>query len=68
MTKFGNCRDLTLYISANYGAEKTKIHYIGLKGEFSAVKREPVKATYEVLPGVKKTSNELEQSGSHTIS
>lgn len=57
-----------MFISANYGAEHTKIHYIGLKGEFTALKREPVRATYEVVPGAKKTSNELELSGSHTIS
>lgn len=56
-----------MFISQNYGAERTKIHYIGLKGEFTALKREPVRATYEVLPGVKKTSNELEQSGSHAV-
>lgn len=68
LTKFGNCRSVTMFISQNYGADRTKIHYIGLKGEFTPMKREPVRATYELVPTASKNANPAEQAGSHTIS
>jgi len=34
---FNNVSVLTMYICENYGADKTRIYYIGLKGEFTQV-------------------------------
>jgi hypothetical protein len=47
-TKFGNVRSLTLFISSNFGAERTVLSYIGLKGEFTILKQDPVITNYEV--------------------
>jgi PITH domain len=50
-TKFGNVRSLTLFISSNFGAERTVLSYIGLKGEFTVLKQDPVITNYEVITG-----------------
>eukprot|EP01116_Phalansterium_solitarium_P000757 TRINITY_DN10608_c0_g1_i1.p1 TRINITY_DN10608_c0_g1~~TRINITY_DN10608_c0_g1_i1.p1 ORF type:complete len:211 (-),score=37.56 TRINITY_DN10608_c0_g1_i1:103-735(-) len=58
IVKFSSVSSLTMYIPANFGAERTRITYIGLKGDFSlAGKREAVIAAYEAkpLPGDHKT-------------
>lgn len=56
-----------MFISHNYGAEHTKIHYIGLKGEFTPMKRGPVEAMYELVPNASKNQNPLEQAGAHLV-
>mmetsp|Transcript_31010 Transcript_31010/g.34582 ORF Transcript_31010/g.34582 Transcript_31010/m.34582 type:complete len:232 (+) Transcript_31010:22-717(+) len=50
MAKFARVRSLTLHFSANFGAEVTKILYIGLKGEYREFKRQAVNVTYELRP------------------
>ena len=37
MSKFINVSSLTLYFPNNFGAELTKVYYIGFKGEFTTV-------------------------------
>ena len=37
ITKFQNVTHLTLFFPDNFGAEETKIHFIGLKGEYHEV-------------------------------
>lgn len=66
--KFGNCRDVTMYITQNFGADRTKIHFIGLKGEFTPMKRGPVHAQYELVPATSKQSNPAESSASQPLS
>lgn len=39
IAKFTNVSSLNLFIPENYGADKTKIYYIGLKGDFENVKK-----------------------------
>ncbi|KAI8820091.1 galactose-binding domain-like protein [Fimicolochytrium jonesii] len=51
MTKFQNVRHLTLYFPSNFGAEVTRIFYIGLKGEWDVIKKDPVITVYEVRYG-----------------
>ena len=37
MARFNNCESLSLYFDKNFGADETKICYIGLRGDFSEV-------------------------------
>ncbi|KAI9004040.1 galactose-binding domain-like protein [Gaertneriomyces semiglobifer] len=47
IAKFSNVKSLALYIPANFGAETTRITYIGLKGEWTKLTRDPVITIYE---------------------
>lgn len=47
-TSFTNVRSITMYFTSSFGGEKCKITYIGLKGEFTAINRDPVVTLYEV--------------------
>lgn len=38
IVKFSSVYNLTLHFPKNFGAEKTKIYYIGLRGEFTSVR------------------------------
>ncbi|KAL8822037.1 MAG: hypothetical protein Q9223_000028 [Gallowayella weberi] len=44
---FGNTYSLGLFIEENYGDEVTRIYWIGFKGEFMRLNREPVEVLYE---------------------
>lgn len=44
---FGNTYSLTLFIEDNYGDDVTRISWIGFKGEFTSLSREPVEVLYE---------------------
>eukprot|EP01103_Thecamoeba_quadrilineata_P012795 TRINITY_DN3390_c0_g1_i1.p1 TRINITY_DN3390_c0_g1~~TRINITY_DN3390_c0_g1_i1.p1 ORF type:complete len:204 (+),score=39.70 TRINITY_DN3390_c0_g1_i1:48-659(+) len=58
IVKFQNVSNVTFYIPANFGSMITKILYIGLKGEYTAIKREAVKTVYELKPTPEKFSLE----------
>ena len=49
-TKFQNVSVLWLYVTSNFGADVTKIQYIGLRGSSTKYRREAVKTAYEVQP------------------
>ncbi|KAI4235422.1 MAG: hypothetical protein L6R40_006464 [Gallowayella cf. fulva] len=46
-TAFGNTYSLSLFFEDNYGADVTEIYWIGFKGEFMSLNREPVEVLYE---------------------
>ena len=46
-TLFGNTYSLTLFIEDNYGDEVSRVCWIGFKGEFMNLSREPVEVLYE---------------------
>lgn len=46
-TKFQNVSTLWLLVQRNFGADTTRIRYIGLKGTFTRYKREAVHTVYE---------------------
>jgi len=51
VVKFPNVHHLTIYFPKNFGAESTKVYYIGLKGEFTKLPRQEVTiCTYESAP------------------
>eukprot|EP00252_Welwitschia_mirabilis_P009499 TRINITY_DN2213_c0_g1_i1.p1 TRINITY_DN2213_c0_g1~~TRINITY_DN2213_c0_g1_i1.p1 ORF type:complete len:204 (+),score=42.88 TRINITY_DN2213_c0_g1_i1:227-838(+) len=50
-SRFQSVANLTLHFPENYGAETTKIHFIGLRGEATKNKRDTVATiVYEALP------------------
>jgi hypothetical protein len=44
---FGNTYSLSLFFEDNYGDEVTEIYYLGFKGDFMRLNREPVNVLYE---------------------
>ena len=44
---FGNTYGLTLFFKESFGAESTEIFYIGFKGVFMALNRDPIEVLYE---------------------
>ena len=44
---FGNTYSLTLFFEDNYGDDATNIYYLGFKGDFTQLLREPVEVLYE---------------------
>ncbi|CAG8442781.1 6544_t:CDS:2 [Ambispora leptoticha] len=47
ISKMSNVRNLNLYFSDNFGGEITRIYYIGLKGEWTEIKKDPIITLYE---------------------
>lgn len=53
MTKFSDVSHLTIHIPSNYGAETTRVDYIGLAGEWRQAHRHGVTITsYELAPNM----------------
>ena len=46
-TSFGNVYNLTLFIEDNYGEDASRMFWVGFKGEFTELNREPVEVLYE---------------------
>ncbi|KAL8999508.1 MAG: hypothetical protein Q9188_005872 [Gyalolechia gomerana] len=46
-TLFGNTYNLNLFMADNFGDDVTRIYWIGFKGEFMNLNREPVEVLYE---------------------
>lgn len=44
---FGNTYSLTLFFESNYGDEITDVYYLGFKGDFTRLTRDPVEVLYE---------------------
>ncbi|KAL1914760.1 uncharacterized protein VTP21DRAFT_8018 [Calcarisporiella thermophila] len=47
LTKFTSVRNLTLYFPENFGADATRVLFIGLRGEWSEIKKDPIITIYE---------------------
>lgn len=53
VARFNSCESISIHIPSNFGAETTKIYYIGLKGDFTEAHRHEVTiCNYEITPNV----------------
>ncbi|KAF9414476.1 PITH domain-containing protein 1 [Podila epigama] len=67
VAKFTSIRSLTLFFGENFGGDITKVNFIGLKGEYSEFKRDPIITVYELqanpadhkVPGAKQTLDRM---------
>lgn len=50
MAKFNGVYSLDLHIPSSFGADTTQVLFIGLKGEYTQVRRKAVEAVYEARP------------------
>lgn len=46
-TLFNNVYSLSLFFEDNYGDDVTRVYYLGFKGEFMRLNKEPVEFLYE---------------------
>jgi hypothetical protein len=50
LTKFQNVRNVTLFFDTNYGSDVTVLNYLGFKGEFMTINKDPIITLYEAAP------------------
>uniref|UniRef100_A0A069DQI4 Putative thioredoxin-like protein n=2 Tax=Triatominae TaxID=70999 RepID=A0A069DQI4_9HEMI len=68
VVKFSSVHHLTIYFPQNFGAENTKLYYIGLRGEFTPAHRHGVTiCTYEAKPNVADHKTEVFNPVSHHV-
>ncbi|CAJ0597361.1 unnamed protein product [Cylicocyclus nassatus] len=66
--KFGTLSHLSLHIHKNFGAEQTKVCYIGLRGEYIEDFRQRVAvAVYEANPNIADHKNEIHEPVRRTL-
>ncbi|KAK9460153.1 galactose-binding domain-like protein [Lipomyces oligophaga] len=52
-SKFSNARSVTLFVVDNYGAETTMLTYIGFRGEWKQLSKDPIITIYEAAANPK---------------
>lgn len=57
IAKFTNVNHLTLFFPSNFGGDHTRIHYIGLKGDFTQVRIKERRFLYLMLLSDEKTGS-----------
>ncbi|CAM8880186.1 unnamed protein product [Rhodiola kirilowii] len=63
-SKFQSVGNLTLHFPDNYGGDTSQIHYIGLKGEATQMKRDVVATiVYELMPNPSDHKTKAESGG-----
>ncbi|XP_072169818.1 PITH domain-containing protein 1-like [Diadema setosum] len=61
--RFFNVNHLSIHFSRNFGADTSKIYYIGLRGEFSEAQRQGVLlVSYEAMPNPKDHKTDLTEN------
>eukprot|EP00871_Galdieria_phlegrea_P000805 jgi/Galph1/1725/GphlegSOOS_G402.1 len=66
-TKFQNVHSLIMFFPSNFGALRTIIEYIGLKGEGTNYRREAVHAVYEARPLAKGSTTSQENQNMPSV-
>lgn len=65
---FNNVHHLSLHFPCNFGGDKTKIYYIGLRGEFFASHHHGVTiCNYESAPNISDHKNMLDKMSGHAV-
>ncbi|XP_037959544.1 PITH domain-containing protein CG6153 [Teleopsis dalmanni] len=65
---FSSVHHLSIHIPTNYGSDVTRLHYIGLRGEFTEAHQHGVTiCTYESRPNVSDHKEDLLDHVNHTI-
>lgn len=59
---FSNITSLTIFVEENYGEDTTKILFIGLRGEWTKISRNPVITLYEAAANPKDHKNLVPES------
>ncbi|WAR24100.1 PITH1-like protein, partial [Mya arenaria] len=68
VTRFNQCESISLHFPTNFGAETTKVYYIGLKGDFTEAHRHEVTiCTYETTPNAADHKTNLMDNVPHQI-
>ncbi|XP_052277272.1 PITH domain-containing protein GA19395-like isoform X2 [Dreissena polymorpha] len=68
VTRFNQCESISLHFPTNFGAETSKVYYIGLKGDFSEAHRHEVTiCSYETTPNISDHKTTLLDSVNHFI-
>ncbi|KAH9406416.1 PREDICTED: PITH domain-containing protein 1-like [Rhagoletis zephyria] len=68
IVKFSSVFHLTIHIPKNYGAETSKVYYIGLRGEFTPTNRDAILiANYELAPNPAECKQGIEETMTHQI-
>ncbi|RZC68418.1 hypothetical protein C5167_031648 [Papaver somniferum] len=63
-SRFQSVGSLTLHFPENFDADTTQIHYIGLKGEATQLKRDVIATiVYEVMPNPSDHKTKAENGG-----
>ncbi|XP_055820463.1 uncharacterized protein LOC129889256 isoform X2 [Solanum dulcamara] len=63
-SRFQSVGNITLHFPDNFGADTTQIHYIGLKGEATQLKRDVVaNIVYEIMPNPSDHKTRAETGG-----
>lgn len=66
--KFGSVQHLSLHFKTNFGGETTRIHYIGLRGDFTEARRKDILiANYELRPNIADHKTDLLNQGGHYV-
>jgi len=69
VVQFASIHHLTLHFPSNFGANSTKINYIGLRGEFSEANFHGVTiCSYESTPSVSDHKNDVFDHVNHSVS
>ncbi|KAF9162802.1 hypothetical protein DFQ26_003232 [Actinomortierella ambigua] len=68
VSRFSSLRNLTLFFPSNHGGDTTRISFIGLKGDYSEFKQDPIITVYELQanPADHKVPGAVETFG-HTL-
>jgi len=68
IVKFSSVHHLTIHIPKNFGNDKTKVYYIGLRGEFTAMQRDGIVLTsYELAPNPAECKTDIKDKVPHQI-
>jgi len=67
ISKMTNVRNVSLYFPMNFGNDTTRLTYIGLKGEWTEIRNDPVVVLYEATANPADHKNPNEERVHHSV-